>query len=113
VWTRTRQKARSRLSAPHAAGPPHVSAYLRINETCALKEAVSDLLGTDRCTLQFIFCPCRCRVNIRLVQDKVPVGRREDTSDSHSFSITAGHNMYSSRSPNSCHCICVHFPHTT
>ena len=67
------------MSAPRAAGPPHVSAYLRINETRALKEAVGDLLGTDRCALQPIVC--FCRGNIRVFQGKVPVGR-EDTSAS-------------------------------
>jgi hypothetical protein len=53
LWARTMQKARS-TTAPRAAGPPHVSAYLRIKETRALKEAVGDLLGTDWCALQRI-----------------------------------------------------------
>ncbi len=76
--SRTRQKARSRMQAPRAAGPPHVSAYLRIKERCDLKDEGGDLLGTDRCALQLIVFPCR--VNIRVFQGKVPVGR-EDTSD--------------------------------
>ena len=65
------------MSAPRAAGRQHVNAYLRMNETRALKEAVGDLLGTDRCA-----------VNISIFQVKDPVGK-EGTSDSHSFSITA------------------------
>ncbi len=118
MWARTRQKAPSSILSPSAAGPPHVSAYLRTNERSALKEAVGDLLGTDRCALQlivFLFPGNPCPGNIlRGFQGKDPVGRREDTSDSHSFSITARHNMYSSTSTYPCHCMCtfsVHSPY--
>jgi hypothetical protein len=85
LWTHTRPKARGNISAPRAAGSPHVSAYLRINETRDLKDAVGDLLVTDRCALQLIVF--LGRFYIRVFQGKGPVGR-EDTSDSHTLSVS-------------------------
>jgi hypothetical protein len=99
------QKARN-TTAPRAAGPPHVSAYLRIKETRALKGAVGDLLGTDRCALQLIAFPCQVKAQV-----KGPVGR-EDTSESHILSPSvAQHDTICTEVRPLIHVtVCVNFP---